>query len=391
MQLFLKISRGLSLLAVLCLALPASAQTLPNGTYSKSSFGPINLTCVSPVMCYASYENGKAFLYLTSPKQNGHFIGYWAEAKANKACSVVKQFPNIKTSAWGKVDFQFDPSGNSWTGVWGYCNDKAVKKFNGARGKSSNQASAATTDKSLRLKLLGSWMPTADSNARRNDLYTFNPDGSNTISDGGGMNAAGAWKLVNGKLFLDGRPVPLKFSGKNINLAGTMFERYVLNDEVYDKQSISGNFEPTGVYLSKGDSPKIEDYALRYIILGPSQSFEPGGAAKVGPPVYVEFWNETEPVKEDESGNGYRNDKVVFEPQKFNVTAKSLSFFGVHPKWGELFFSAEFDGHRIAGLTSHALGGGPKPAHADKAVIRGSLMVKGHVFHDIELQLGFMH
>jgi hypothetical protein len=396
MQLHHKYCRGFSLIAGLCFASAALGQTLPDGTYAETGFGPIELVCVSSVMCHARYENDQSFLYLTSPEQNGRFVGYWAETDADRTCSVVNQFPNIQTNAWGTVDLQFDPSGNSWTGAWGYCDDKAANKFNGARGGQSDQASASVADdQSIKQKLLGSWLPSPDSGARRNDLYTFNPDGSYTISDGSGTGGTGTWKLVNAELFLDGDPVPLSLSGDEIELAGTRFEPYVLNDENYKQQSFNGKFEPSGVFLqiqkSDGASPKIGDYGLRYIILGPSESFEPGGSARSGPPVYVEFWNETEPMKEDEAGNGYRDDIVVFEPQFFEVTSESLAFYGIHPKWGELYFSAEFDGHRIEELTSYALGGRPKPANADQAVIRGDLMVKGHTFHDINLHLGFMH
>jgi hypothetical protein len=396
MQLYQNICRSFCLTAGLCFTSAASSQTLPNGTYAETNFGQIDLVCISPVLCYASYENDQSFLYLTSPEQDGRFVGYWAEADADRTCTVVNQFPNIQTNAWGTVDLQFDPSGNNWTGAWGYCDETAANKFDGARGAQSDQAPASVADdQSIKQKLLGSWLPSPDSGARRNDLYTFNPDGSYTIEDGSGGGATGSWNLANAELFLDNNPVPLGFSGGEIELAGTRFEPYALNDEDFKQQSFNGNFEPSGVYLqiqtSDGASPKIGDYALRYIILGPSESFEPGGSARSGPPVYVEFWNETEPVKEDEAGNGYRDDIVVFEPQFFEVTAEALSFYGVHPKWGELYFSAEFDGYRIEELTNYALGGGPKPADADQAVIRGDLMVKGHVIRDINLHLGFMH
>lgn len=80
-----------------------------------------------------------------------------------------------------------------------------------------------------------------------------------------------------------------------------------------------------------------------------------------------------------------------FEPQYFNVTTDSLSFYADHPEWGELYFSAYIDGARIELQTIYELGGGSQPVNADKPSILGDLIVKGHIFRDVELYLAFLH
>jgi hypothetical protein len=56
-----------------------------------------------------------------------------------------------------------------------------------------------------------------------------------------------------------------------------------------------------------------------------------------------------------------------------------------------MYFSAKFDGNRVAAQTSYELGGGPKPKNADRPVIVGDMLVKGHIFRDVELSLAFLH
>ena len=197
-------------------------------------------------------------------------------------------------------------------------------------------------------------MPAPDSGARRNDLYTFNPDSTYVISDGSSNAHPGTWVLTNAKLFLDGRPdpVPLEFTGANIELAGIRHERYVFNGEDYTVRGILGGIEPGGVFMpnqQEGDAaPKVGDYALRYVVLGQADSFRPGASADAGVPVYVEFWNETEAIKQDEAGNGYRDDVVAFEATEYEVGPDLLIFHGYHPDWGDMYFSAQFDGRRVA-------------------------------------------
>jgi hypothetical protein len=99
MNLTKKVSTFVSSLVCLFAFSEASAQTLPNGTFDKTSFGPIEISCVSSSLCFASYEDGKSFMYLTSPDDNNQFFGFWAEPDASQTCSAVHQFPNISTNA----------------------------------------------------------------------------------------------------------------------------------------------------------------------------------------------------------------------------------------------------------------------------------------------------
>jgi hypothetical protein len=384
---------------LMCLFLfsAASAQTQPNGTYAKSDFGEIEVSCVSSIMCFATYEDGKSFMYLTSPGRDDHYVGYWAEPSSSQACPVAHQFPNIRTEAWGNVDLTFDYHAENWSGFWGYCEEHPARTINGARGQKPAQEDDTNNEHSLKEWLLGSWLPTEDSGARRYDMYTFNPDGTFVISDGAGMNATGTWSLKNAHLFLDGQPVPvpLEFLGQDIKLAGIRHSRETLNGEDYAVRQISGGVEPAGVYIPNwqagGATPKIGDYALHYVILGPSGSFLPDGSGAAGTPVFVEFWNEREKIKEDENGVRYRDDTVSFEAVEYSVSPNNLTFFAYHPKWGELFFSAAFDGRRVEAQTSYERGFGPRPANADMPIIVGDLMVKGHIFRDVELFLAILN
>lgn len=276
-----------SVTRLICLLMfsSASAQTQPNGTYCESDFGEINLTCASLVICFATYESGESFLYLTSPNKDNQFHGYWAEPDASKSCPEVKKFPNISTDAWGRVLFLFDPSGNSWEGAWAYCDGSPVSKFNGTRGDNQPARDNGVLDESL----YGFWLPAPDSGAGRDDLFTLNPDGTMVMSDGAGWNIPGTWKPSNGQLFFDDQSelIPFELLGHDIMLSGVRHERYELNDDMYDSQSLSGGVNPGGVYITswRGDGmiPTVGEYALHYTVLGQPDSFVPGGSQKCGP------------------------------------------------------------------------------------------------------------
>jgi hypothetical protein len=119
----------------------ASSQTLPNGTFAETSWGAMEVNCISSDLCFASYESGTAFLYFSSPGQDANFQGYWAETESSEPCADNLQFPNIRTNAWGRVNLSFDDDRNDWTGVWGYCNAPLTKALVGARtGKLQTQS-----------------------------------------------------------------------------------------------------------------------------------------------------------------------------------------------------------------------------------------------------------
>jgi len=204
----------------------ASAQTLPNGMYEQTSFGALKIECISSDFCFGTYEDGKSFLYLTSRDHSQSFTGYWAETDSSRPCPETFPFPNLRTNAWGNVNVKFDFSANSLSGFWGYCDDRPNIRLDGARVKRDETNDDLT---SLANRLVGSWLPTPDSNARRNDMYIFYPNGTFLISDGSSNSPLGTWKLVSAtRMILDGRvdePVPIAFMGQEIELAGTRFER----------------------------------------------------------------------------------------------------------------------------------------------------------------------
>jgi len=122
----------------------ASAQTLPNGTFAQTSWGAMEFSCISSDLCFASYENGTAFLYFSSPDRDANFQGYWAETESSEPCADNLQFPNIGTNAWGRVNLSFDYDRNNWTGVWGYCNAPLTMDLVGARSGTLQTQSTQT-------------------------------------------------------------------------------------------------------------------------------------------------------------------------------------------------------------------------------------------------------
>jgi len=134
MNLYQKLCRSAVQVLIFFFATGASAQTLPNGTFVKTDWGAMELSCISSDLCFASYENGTSFLYFSSPGGDGKYYGYWAEAESSEPCAVNLQFPNIRTNAWGTLDLSFDYDGNYWSGRWGYCNAQPTRAFAGERG-----------------------------------------------------------------------------------------------------------------------------------------------------------------------------------------------------------------------------------------------------------------
>jgi hypothetical protein len=390
------ISFGLAYLLCFLTFSSASAQTLPNGTYAKTSFGAIEISCVSSEFCFAAYEGGHSFMYLTSPDHSQNFTGYWAEEDASQICPETQKFPNISTNAWGNVNIFFDLSAESWTGFWGYCEEHPNREFDGERDQgSTQQVDADDGFQSLAEALIGSWMPAQDLGANRNDIYTFNPDNTFVISDGSSNSPPGTWLLENAQLFMDGRPVPLTFLGQDIELAGTRFvEEKTLTVKNTTFREFLGMFAHRASLLPVGQMmvppPKVGDYALHFVILGSADSFRPGASQDASVPVHVEFWNETEEIKMVEGG-AYRDDIVVFDATEYEVGPERLTFHGYHPEWGDLYFSAQFDGNRVFPQTQSELGGGAPLENADLPLIVGDMLVKGHIFRDVELYLAFLH
>ena len=144
MELYAKLCRGAVQALFFFYVTGASAQTLPNGTFAETSWGAMELSCISSDLCFASYANGTAFLYFSSPDRDGNYYGYWAEAESSEDCANDLHFPNIRTNAWGRVNLSFDDYGNSWTGLWGYCNAPLTNALVGARSGTLHTQSTQT-------------------------------------------------------------------------------------------------------------------------------------------------------------------------------------------------------------------------------------------------------
>lgn len=381
----------------------AAAQTLPNGIYEKTDFGAIKIECISSKLCFGTYEDGQSYLYLTSRDHSQNFTGYWVEKESSKPCSAAHQFPNLQSHAWGNVNVTFDLSANSLSGFWGYCEDHPNKKLDGTRAQTAAAEDTARVDvASTRQFLVGSWMPAPNSSARRNDTYTFNPDGTFVISDGSSNSPLGSWELDSaGRLVLDGRvnePVSIEIVGQDMKMSGDQYTQEPFNGRSYGGQGVLGDVQTEGVFQPKwpsdGTTPMVGNYELSFIVLGPVESFRPSTADASSKPIYVEFWNTTETTTTDVDGREVRKDIVGFWPTEYEVSPDSLSFHGYHPQWGDIYFDARFDSTRVQTQYNYERGGGDssgfeKPAKADEPLIHGDMLVRGHIFRDIALYIGW--
>jgi hypothetical protein len=136
-----KLSIGATCLLYILSTSAATAQTLQNGAYSDADFGEMEVSCVSPTSCVATYDDGEGFIYLTGTEQGGAFVGFWAEPVYSETCDAAREFDDINTAAWGTVELQLDASGNSWTGLSGECDGLLDWPFNGSNGQITDASS----------------------------------------------------------------------------------------------------------------------------------------------------------------------------------------------------------------------------------------------------------
>lgn len=239
--------------------------------------------------------------------------------------------------------------------------------------------------------IMGSWMPVQNSGASQTEALTFNPNGTYVRSDGI-SNRSGRWNARDGFLRLDDyvESVALEIIDDSIILSGVRHERYKLNDEGYNIQEFLGDFEPRGVFVPERDV-MVGEYSLRRITLGGKDSFTPAASEGFETAVDVEFWNEAEEIKMDEAGNGYRTDQLTFEVTSYEVNSEKLSFRGYNEVWGDIFFSAKFDGSRVENQTNYEVAGGVRPKNADEPILIGDVMVGGNIYYKVLFELNFLH
>lgn len=117
-----RISRLIMLLAVLLV--PAVCQAFNvSGSYSSSE-GAVTLH-QSGDRVTGSYTNDNG--ELTGLMFNNIFEGFWIEDGSDRRCST----PKNGRYHWGRVTLTFD--GNGFSGVWGHCDDKPARPWNGSR------------------------------------------------------------------------------------------------------------------------------------------------------------------------------------------------------------------------------------------------------------------
>ena len=170
------------------------------------------------------------------------------------------------------------------------------------------------------------------------------------------------------------RPLDLEFTGDLLDLSGTKMARATLWGEDYERRSFDASIDTYGVFAPQ-EKIAIEAYSLRLISFAPAPEFQAHVSAPEAAtsPIWVEFWNEAEPIKRAESGNAYRNDTVRFEAHTYEVTTERVKFFGQHPEWGEIYFNGQREG---------------PPSDVP---IWGDLMVKGFIFRDVAFRHESLH
>lgn len=126
-------------MAAFLVAVPATADTdnLPNGRYALGTNSPVTFMCsatpdgtmtVNPD-CLGYYDGWVSVIYLADTDGAGLFTGYWVTSVSGRSCDrEIEGSPY-----WGRVRFQFDATADSWTGLWGFCDDPPDRIWDGWR------------------------------------------------------------------------------------------------------------------------------------------------------------------------------------------------------------------------------------------------------------------
>ena len=72
------------------------------------------------------FKNGRA----DGDVSDGTLTGFWAQSGSSQKCESQK----LDSYFWGKLELRLQADG-TFTGVWGYCEDKPTKEFTGKRVK----------------------------------------------------------------------------------------------------------------------------------------------------------------------------------------------------------------------------------------------------------------
>ena len=112
------------------------ADELPNGRYSQGTFAPVTFFCdyfpdgtvIENDACVAFYDGWVSTVYLTDYAGEGRFRGYWVTSVGVRCETEI-----AGSFYWGTLAFQFDETADSWTGMWGFCEDRPDRVWNGWR------------------------------------------------------------------------------------------------------------------------------------------------------------------------------------------------------------------------------------------------------------------
>lgn len=110
---------------------------LPNGRYSLGARSPVTFYCdVLPENtvpendeCVGHFDGWSSIVYLTDYRGGGTFTGYWVMTVSSQDCG--REIGGSRY--WGTVAFTFDDDRESWTGLWGYCEETPRLTWNGQR------------------------------------------------------------------------------------------------------------------------------------------------------------------------------------------------------------------------------------------------------------------
>ena len=104
--------------------------TLPVETYTfDTNWGLLTVHSDDGVIFKGTYGKKGGRLYGVYDEGDRTFRGFWDKPKAKKKCSRKKS----GLSYWGKIEFRLSSNEDSFTGVWGYCDNQPSRDWSGTK------------------------------------------------------------------------------------------------------------------------------------------------------------------------------------------------------------------------------------------------------------------
>lgn len=126
-----------ALATAMATAADAQVDHLPSGRYSLGTLSPVTFYCselpegADPAneRCVGYYDGWASAVYLSDYLGGNVFAGHWVMTVSSQNCGY-----DIGGSPyWGRVEFTFAEDGNSWTGLWGFCEETPTRVWDGRR------------------------------------------------------------------------------------------------------------------------------------------------------------------------------------------------------------------------------------------------------------------